>query len=287
MTDIRSQLEVTWIEEPGRGFPAGSTGETMQDQAIASITGGELRQPRLVTQEGGIPLTDIQLDSTIGFAEFLAGSAFTDSERGDLHKALVADFGSNPVQATAAFEQIVNAFIQIPGMDPERRAMERQGAWANTTLAERRAGIVTPSSELIERYNPILHVDTESSLVMTGDALDAYWSSYDLIATLVGVEPSTSGDHVTLATHLPEAYATWAPRVRSEMSFARGRWVALRAAIRSMDDVTYEGFRATLVEQVDGPDGVAAAVTGFGMAAGAAAQARRISRRLAPTPTDR
>lgn len=287
MTDIRPQLEVTWLEEPGRGFPADSTGEIMQGQAIASITEGALRQPQLVAEEGGIPLNDIQVDSTIGFAEFLAGSAFTDSERNDLHKALVADFTSNPAQATSAFEQVLNAFIQIPGMDPERRAMERQGAWATTTLAETRVGITTPSSELIERYNPILHIDVEANLVMTGDALEAYWSSYDLIAIMVGVETSTSDDQVILAAHLPEAYETWAPRIRSEMSFARGRWVALRAAVRSMDDETYERFRATLLDQIDGPDGVAAAVTGFGMAAGAAAQARRISRRLTPVRGDR
>ncbi len=286
MTDIRSHLEVTWIEEPGRGFPSASTGEAMQNQAIASIKNGTLRQPELLTQQGDIPLNDIQVDSTIGFAEFLAGSAFTASESEDLRRALVGDFGTNPAQATAAFEQILHAFIQIPGMDPERRAMERQGAWANTKLAELRAGISTPSSELIERYNPVLHVDVEAGLMMTGDALDAYWSSYDLIATMVGEETSTSIDHVALASHLPDAYASWAPRVRSEMSYARGRWVALRAAIRAMDNETFDGFCATLADQVDGPEGVTAAVTGFGMAAGAAAQARRVARRLAPAPLD-
>ncbi len=282
MTDIRSQLEVTWIETIGCGFPAGSTGETMQTEAIASIESGVLREPKALDQQGSLVLNDIQVDGAIGFAEFLAGSAFTDSERDDLHRTFVADFGSNPAQAIAAFEQILTAFIQIPGMDPERRTMERQGAWAATTVAERRADISTPSSQTIDRYNPVLHIDAEAGLVMTGDALEAYWSSFDSIADIVGLERSTADDRLALATNLPEVYASWAPRIRSEMSFARGRWVALRAAVRAMDDDTYDAFRTTLIDQIDGPDGVAAAVTGFGIAAGAAAQARRISRRLTP-----
>ncbi len=281
MTDIRSQLEVTWLETIGGGFPPGSAGATMQATARAAFeTGVGIPEPEVIDRHGAWTVNTVQVDAAIGFAEFLAGSAMTDGETDDLRKAILADFANNPAQATAAFEQVLRAIVQIPGMDPERRAMERHAAQANITVAERQAGLSTPTSQMIERYNPVLHVDRAGGLVMTADGLEAYWSLYDMIATIVGLPISGPDDHVALSALLPEAYESWVPRVRSEMTHARGRWVALRAAVRSMDDETYETFRSGLADQVDSADGIVAAVTGFGMAAGAAAQARRISRRL-------
>ncbi|MEM9133737.1 MAG: hypothetical protein AAF962_17050 [Actinomycetota bacterium] len=282
MADIRTQLTPTWLEEIGAGFPPGSVGQRLQAIARAE---GRLPPVEIVEQHGEALLSSLQLDATIAFSEFLAGNAFTDAERDDLRTTLRMDFVANPFPSLAALSQVVGAFVQIPAMEPERRAMERLGAQAATKFTERRAGTTTSVTALIERYNPVVHID-DDELIITADALDAYWSLYDTIAEITGVDPSTSEDQVALSAQLSTVYSNWPRRIRSETAYARGRWVALRASIRAMDDDRYDEFVDHLTSEVTDPTGVAAAVTGFGMAAGAAATARRISRRLVAAATE-
>lgn len=277
MADIRKALTVNWLEEIGAGFPPGSVGQELQATAR---TEGKLPPIEIVDRHGDALLSSLQLDATIAFSEFLAGNAFTDPDRNDLRTTLRLDFAAYPLPSLAAFDQIIGAFVQIPAMDPERRAMERLAAQAATKFTELGAGTTTPATALIERYNPVLHIDYDEGLILTADALNAYWSMYDTIAEIAGVDASTSESRVALSANLAEVYETWPRRIRSETCHARGRWVALRSSIRNMDDEQYDDFADRLTEQVQDPAGVAAAVTGFGMAAGAAAMARRVSNRL-------
>lgn len=278
MMDIRNQLDVTWLEEVGGGYPPGSLGHRLQATARAD---GALPPPEIVEQHGGFVLSGLQLDATIGFSEFLAGHAFTDGERNDLRTVLRMDFVTDPAAALASFDLIIGAFVQIPAMDPERRATERLRAHATTKLSEVMVGVETPATAMIERYNPVLHVDAEDGLVVTADALEAYWSLYDGLADITGLARSTDADRLGLSTELPALYPTWPRRIRAETGHARSRWVALRSSIRAMDDDRYRRFADSLQQQVTDPAGIAAAVTGFGMAAGSAALARRVDRTLA------
>lgn len=276
MTTNRPPLDETWIEQIGLGFPACSTGVELQARARAF---DPATQPEVIETQDGWTLTTIQIDGTLAFAEFLAGSAFSASELQSLRRVVTSDFRTNPPAATASFDQILRALVQVPGMDPERRALQRNQSMRDIKLAEIANETTTPIMETIERYNPVLHIDAERAI--TGDALDAYWSSFDLFADITGVPVSKLDDRVELASTIAEVYDSWPQRLRAEVAEARSRWVGIRTVLRAMSDDEFDEFATGIRREVSDADDVVAAVVGFGLSVGVAATARRVERRLA------
>ncbi len=268
---VALDLPTTWLEAIGGGFPDESLGRRLQALARAD---SPLPAPQVVETAGGLVLSDTQLDVAVGFAEFLAGTAFTEPRRDDARAELCAGFLSDPVQLTIALNEIIGSFVQIPRTSPEHRATLRHRA--HTVIAlEHTTDRDNATVAAIEAANPVLHVDEGQGLVITADAVDAYWSLYDLVAVLAGQTPSTPVDRVAFSADLATLAPTWPVRVRAEIAFARSRWVAFRAVVRSMDDDQRQRLATALHDQIDDGAGVAAAVTGLGLAAGAAATARR------------
>lgn len=264
-------LGVTWLEAVGGGFPAGSLGHRLQSHARSDLP---LPPAQVVETADGLVLSDIQLDVAVGFAEFLAGTAFTPGRRDDLRTELCTGFLTNPAGTTAALNEIIGAVVQIPRFSPAHRAAERHRSHTVIALEH---NLDSAALAAIEANNPVLHCDRGQALVITADAVDAYWSLYDLVAGFAGQEPSTPIDRVAFSADLDSLAPEWPARIRSELAFARSRWVAFRAVVRSMDDEQQSRLRAALAAQIDDGRGVAAAVTGLGLAAGAAAAASRFA----------
>lgn len=275
MTTARPQLEETWIEQIGLGFPACSVGVELQTRARGFDPS---TKPEIVETKNSFTLTTIQIDSTLAFAEFLAGSPFPALDLQMLTRVITSDFRTDPAAASASFDQILRALVQVPGMDPERRALQRNQSMRDIKLAEIANGVATPIMETIERYNPVLYVNADRAI--TGDALAAYWSLFDMFAAITGLPASSIEDQVELATTTAEAYEEWPPRVRSEIAEARSRWVGVRAILRAMTDDEFDEFATSIRREVHDADDVVAAVIGFGLSIGVTATARRVQQRM-------
>ena len=162
-------------------------------------TGGEV----LATVRG-VQLTRAMVADGTAFGEFLAAQTFSPAERQSLADQSVVLFQADPAGQAQTYAQVATMLATIRSADQVERARLRQELMTNLHFSP--GGRSSPLMQVVYDYAPVIAIDPNRRLLVTGHAIDALFASNDAIAGIAGHPASTPADRAALVAELPQAF---------------------------------------------------------------------------------
>ena len=187
----------------------------------------------------------------VAFTEFLAGTAFDDTERDWLIEAMGREFLKDPAAALEQFSPIATAVAVIPEMEPVERANNRHKALTSMYRADtvrKRNGLPeTPIMTMIRAHNPAVFTD-KTGIVVVADAVTARSVLNELVLGLGG---HSREDQPNLRTDLDGDFGNLPSPMLVELAGSQIRLVILRAWLAELPQPEMDQLRARLADVIE------------------------------------
>lgn len=229
-------LRPSWIER-GAGFPDRSC---VEDERFDAAT--------VAASNAGVVLTESQLQHGVAFAEFLAGHHLTDAERETITDTTRAEFDDDPRQTAKGLLDISGAVARIPGFSPIVRARLRHQALTRIVSLERqRSTGPSPTMACVHRYNPVVAVSADATIVVTDDAVRAWGDLRELVSTTAG--RANRWNEAAFRAEVDEGFAQWTPLQQRSLAEAHPALIATLTGLRHLDLDQLERFADAVASQ--------------------------------------
>ena len=185
----------------------------------------------LVTANG-IEFTQDMANVWIILGEFMADAQFTPEERAWISQREAEHFARDPQKGISDLKGLQSTFEEIKALesDPIKLARYREDLFDGTHLNRFKAGKTDTQDYLtvVYRYDPVIHTDVESGLVITAMDLASLNAANNFISQIAFERDYYSADNIET---LKQRFTSYYPQASAEekrlYAKAEGRWNAL------------------------------------------------------------
>ena len=193
---------------------------------LGATTPTAAQSGEVLASAGGMQLTRSMVAGGIELGEFLAGQGFGAADRQSLTAQSVDFFQADPAGQVQNYTQVATVLAAIRSADAVERARLRQELMTNLYFSP--GGRSSPLMQVVYRHAAVIAADANRRVLVTRHAVDALFTSNDMIAGFSGHPASTPADRAALIAELPHAFSGLAEGQQRMIAHAEERWARLQ-----------------------------------------------------------